>query len=57
MHKEATHTAEPVPTREATERIVKNLDRKFFKGDLKLIAANATFKNSDERTKLLGILK
>ena len=57
MHKEATHTAEPVPTREATERIVKNIDRKYFKADLKHIAANATHKNSDERTKLLGILK
>ena len=46
-------TAEPVSTREATERLVKILDSIYANADLEHIAANATQLNAEERTQLL----
>ena len=57
MHEVAIQTAEPVSTREATDRMVKILDINYENADLEQVAANATHLNADESTQLLGLLK
>ena len=50
-------TAEPVSTREATERLVKIIDITYAKADIKKEADNATHMNAVERTQLLRLIK
>ena len=57
MRKVLIQTAEPVSTREATERLVKILDSNYEKADLKQVANNATQLNTEEKTQLLRVLK
>ena len=57
MHEVVMQTAEPVSTRDATERLVKILDITYVKADLEYVAAKATKMNSEERTQLLRLLK
>ena len=51
------HTAEPVSTREATERLVKILDITYAKAELDHVSANANHPNAEDRTQILRILK
>ena len=46
-----------MPTREATERLVKTIDSTYAKEDLKKVAANATNLNAEERTQLLRCIQ
>ena len=50
-------TAEPVYTREATDRLAKILDSTYAKAYLEQLAANATQTNTEEITQLLRILE
>ena len=52
-----TQTAEPIATREATERIVRILDSKYEKADLEQVAANAEDLDENQQKKLLSLLK
>ena len=56
MRKVVMHTAEPDPTRESTERMVKIIDITYVKADLKQVDNNATHINAEERTQLLSLL-
>ena len=51
------NTVEPVSKREATERLVKILDIAYAKADLEQVTAKSTQLKSEERTKLLKLLK
>ena len=57
MSKVVMNNTEPVSTKKATERVVKILDITYENKDLELVAAKKTHMNSDERTKLLGLIK
>ena len=50
-------TAKPVSTKEATEIIVKNLDRTYIKAYIEHVASNAVQLNAEERTKLIALIK
>jgi hypothetical protein len=52
-----TQTAEPIATKEATERIVRILDSKYEKADLEQVAANAEDLDENQQKKLLSLLK
>ena len=56
MREVVIHTAEPVSTREANERLVKILYSTYFRVDLKKVTDNATQINAEERTQLLSLL-
>ena len=49
-------TAEPVSTREATERMVNILDSTYVNEKLKHVAYNASQINANKRTMLLSLL-
>ena len=49
--------AEPISTREATQRVVKILDSKYAKADLEKVAAEATNLTPQERNMLLRLLE
>ena len=49
-------TAEPVSTREATERLLKTLNSTYAKADLEQVV-NASHMSSEERTLLLSLLR
>ena len=49
--------AEPVSSREATNRLLKILDSIYEKADIEYVAANATHLEYEERTQLLRLLK
>ena len=51
------HTAEPVSTRESTERLAKILDIIYAKADLEHVATESTQLNSEERNKLLSLIR
>ena len=53
----AIQTAEPVSTREATDRMVKILDINYENADLEQVAANATHLNAEDRTQQLCLIK
>ena len=57
MWKVAMYTAEPVLTRETTEKLEKILDSTYWTSDLEHVAAITTQMNAEERTQLLRILK
>ena len=57
MRKVVMHTAEPASTREATERMVKNIDSTYVKADLKQVSNNASHMNSEERTLLIILIE
>ena len=50
-------TAEPVSTREATDRSVKILDSTYVKANLTQVYNNTTQTNAEERTQILIILQ
>ena len=50
-------TAEPVSTREATDRSVKILDSTYVKANLTQVSNNTTQTNAEERTQILIILQ
>ena len=56
MREVEMHTTEPVPTREATEIMVKYFDSIYAKAELGQVDANTTHLNSDGRTQLIGLL-
>ena len=51
------HTTEPVSAREATEIMVENIYSIYAKVDLEQVAYNVVHMNTDERNKILGLLK
>ena len=52
-----TQTAEPIASKEATERIVRILDSKYEKADLDQVAADAEDLDEHQQKKLLSLLK
>jgi len=52
-----TQTAEQITTQEATERIVRILNRKYKKADLDQVAAGAEELDEHQQKKLLSLLK
>ena len=50
------YTAKPSSTREATERMVKNININYSKTDLDQVAADATNMISEEINVLLGLI-
>ena len=57
MREVVMQTAEPAPTTEATDILIKILDSTYVKEGLKNVSNNATQLNAEERTQLLSILK
>ena len=57
MREVVMQTAEPVSTREGTERMVKILDSTYARVDLDQVADNATHLNSEDITQLPDLLK
>ena len=57
MSEVVTHTAEPTSTKEDTEIMVKTIDNAYTNVDLEQVTENAVHMNSEERNKLLGIIK
>ena len=57
MRKVVMQTVEPVPTREATTRLVKILDSTYARSDLENVDANTTQLNAEYITQLLSLLK
>ena len=56
MRKVIMHTAEPVSTRESTDRMVNIIYITYAKSYLEEVAANTTQINHEERTQLLVLL-
>ena len=50
-------TAEPVSTREVTERLIKILKITYVKANFKQVANNENQLNSEERTQLLRLFE
>ena len=57
MREVAMYTAEPISTIEATEILLKFLNRTYAKAGLKQVVDNATQLNVEERTQPLRLLK
>ena len=57
MHEVVMKTAEPVSTREATERLLKALNSTYAKADLEHVATNTNHINSEKITQLQRLLK
>ena len=51
------HTAEPVSTRESTQRLVKIIYSTYVKANIEQVADTANHLNIEERNQLLSLLK
>ena len=57
MREVLIQTAEPVSTREATERLVEIIGSIYVEADLEQLASNANQLNAEERAQLLRHLQ